>query len=52
MNAVGKILKTEGYLGLKVSKISAVAGFDILDKNLDFENQLFKVLNELCRLLN
>ena len=28
LNAVGKILKTEGYLGLKVSKISAVAGFD------------------------
>ena len=27
-------------------------GSDILDKNLDFENQLFKVLNELCRLLN
>ncbi|AZA51493.1 hypothetical protein EG346_24770 [Chryseobacterium carnipullorum] len=27
-------------------------GSDITDKNLDFENQLFKVLNELCRLLN
>lgn len=25
---------------------------NITDKNLDFENQLFKVLNELCRLLN
>lgn len=27
-------------------------GSDITDKNLDFENQLFKVLNGLCRLLN
>lgn len=27
-------------------------GSDIADKNLDFENQLFKVLNGLCRLLN
>ncbi|WP_312766810.1 hypothetical protein [Epilithonimonas sp.] len=27
-------------------------GSDITDKNLDFENQLFKVLNEFCRLLN
>lgn len=27
-------------------------GSDISDKNLDFENQLFMVLNELCRLLN
>ncbi|SEM44682.1 hypothetical protein SAMN05421856_103288 [Chryseobacterium taichungense] len=27
-------------------------GSDLSDKNLDFENQLFKVLNELCRLLN
>ncbi len=27
-------------------------GSDISDKNLDFENQLFKVLNGLCRLLN
>lgn len=27
-------------------------GSDIADKNLDFENRLFKVLNELCGLLN
>ncbi|MDR6156641.1 hypothetical protein QF023_000157 [Chryseobacterium sp. SLBN-27] len=27
-------------------------GSDLSDKTLDFENQLFKVLNELCRLLN
>lgn len=27
-------------------------GSNISNKTLDFENQLFKVLNELCRLLN
>ncbi|WP_346985287.1 hypothetical protein [Chryseobacterium sp. POE27] len=28
LGAVGKILRTKGYAGLKVSKIAAVAGFD------------------------
>lgn len=28
------------------------AGSNITDKNLDFESKLFKILNELCRLLN
>ncbi|MCC9036259.1 hypothetical protein NAL32_10755 [Chryseobacterium sp. Ch-15] len=32
--------------------IKTFDGSDLSDKTLDFENQLFKVLNELCRLLN
>ncbi len=31
---------------------NAFNGSNLSDKELDFENQLFKVLNELCRLLN
>lgn len=32
--------------------IKTFDGYSILNENLDFESDLFKVLNELCRLLN
>lgn len=46
--AVGKILKTRGYSGLKVSKIAAVAGFD---KKLIYEyfGSTEKLIDEYIR---
>lgn len=48
MGAVGKILRTKGYSGLKVSKIAAVAGFD---KKLIYEyfGSTEKLIDEYIR---
>lgn len=48
LGAVGKILRTKGYSGLKVSKIAAVAGFD---KKLIYEyfGSTEKLIDEYIR---
>lgn len=48
LGAVGKILRTKGYAGLKVSKIAAVAGFD---KKLIYEyfGSTEKLIDEYIR---
>lgn len=51
LGAVGKILRTKGYSGLKVSKIAAVAGFD---KKLIYEyfGSTEKLIDEYIRTQN